>query len=124
MYFKRKMAQKIKSKTFYFNVNADEAGFVSRLLKADTEIDFSDIKLLRSLLSNEKARILYFLKHKKPKSIYDLAKMLGRDFKSVREDLLMLERFGLVAFFSEKHGRRERLMPILAAERINITLSI
>ena len=56
-----------KKKTRYVELNANPEGFVSKLLGEKKSHDFSDIKLLRSLLSNEKARILYALKNKKPK---------------------------------------------------------
>ena len=86
--------------------------------------DFSDVKLLRSLLSNEKARILHILKTKKPRSIYGLAKELGRDFKSVREDIKVLERFGFIEFHAEKTGKRESLMPVLAIDKLQIIINI
>ena len=86
--------------------------------------DFSDIKLLRNLLSNEKSRILYALKSKNPKSIYQLAKILGRDFKSVREDVKVLERFGFIEFHAEKTGNRESLKPVLIIDRLQIQIEI
>ena len=86
--------------------------------------DFSDIKLLRSMLSNEKARILHVLKHKQPNSIYALSKMIKRDFKSVREDLKVLERFGFIEFYSEKRGKRESLKPVLTIDKLQIEINI
>jgi predicted transcriptional regulator len=118
------MPDKSKTKTRYVDVNASSDSFVSKFMGSSKDHDFSDIKLLRSLLSNEKARILYVLKHKKPKSMYALAKLLDRDFKSVRGDLLVLERFGFVSFFHEKKGNRSSLMPVLAADRIQIIVSV
>jgi predicted transcriptional regulator len=75
-------------------------------------------------LSNEKARILYALKSEKPKSIYALAKILGRDFKSVRDDIKILERFGFIEFHSEKTGERESLMPVLIINKLQIIIDI
>ena len=90
------MAQKKKIR--YVELNANKESFVSRIIGSKRAHDFSDVKILRSLLSNEKSRILYILKTKKPKSIYALAKILGRDIKQVREDLATLERFGFIEF--------------------------
>ena len=118
------MAAKKRTKTFYAQVNSNVQGFVTKLIQDKSEIDLSDIKILRTLLSNEKAKILYTIKNKKPKSIYDLAKILKRDFKSVKRDLQVLERFGFVEFFSEKYGNRESLRPILTADRIEILIDI
>ncbi len=118
------MAQKSKTKTLYVDINANKDNFVSRLIGEKKTHDFSDVKLLRNLLSNEKSRILYLLKHKKPTSIYALAKLLGRDFKSVRDDVRVLERFGLIEFHSEKVGKRESLKPVLVADKLQIIINV
>lgn len=118
------MATKKRTKVRYVDINVNKGGFVSKLIGADKAHDFSDVKLLRNLLSNEKARILYALKSKNPKSIYALAKLIGRDFKSVREDVKVLERFGFIEFHAEKTGKRESLMPILTIEKLQIVIDI
>ena len=51
------------------------------------DYDFEGLSALRNLLSNEKARILHTIKIKNPISIYNLAKILERDFKSVNDDV-------------------------------------
>jgi predicted transcriptional regulator len=79
---------------------------------------------LRSLLSNEKARILHVIKTKKPNSIYELAKLTGRDFKVVREDLKILEKFGLIKLVPNKEKERERLKPVLQTEKLHIIINI
>jgi len=119
-----KMAEKKRTKIRYVDINVNKGGFVSKLIGADKSHDFSDIKLLRNLLSNEKARILYVLKSKKPKSIYALAKLLGRDFKSVRDDIKVLERFGFIEFHAERTGKRESLMPVLIIDKLQIIIDI
>ena len=119
------MADKKKTKTRYIDVNVREDNFVSKLLGAGQKShNFSDIAILRNLLSNEKARILYALKHKKPKSIYDLSKQLKRDFKSVREDLKVLEKFGFIEFHTKKTGKREALIPVLSIDKMEIVVNI
>jgi len=118
------MAQKKKIKTVYVDLNANKKTFVARLIGQKKSYDFSDIKLLRTLLSNEKARILIVLKAKKPASIYGLAKLLKRDFKSVREDIKILERFGFIDFVEEKTGKRASLRPILTLDKLNIEVNI
>jgi len=84
----------------------------------------SDVSILRQILSNEKARLLHIIKTKKPESIYALAKLLGRDFKAVRQDIRLLEKFGFIELISShKHGR-ERLRPILDTDQVIITINI
>tara|TARA_Y100000310_G_scaffold259162_2_gene267777 strand:- start:11 stop:367 length:357 start_codon:yes stop_codon:yes gene_type:complete len=118
------MAEKKKSKTRYVDINVNKGGFVSKFVGGKKAHDFSDITLLRKLLSNEKARILYTLKFKKPQSIYRLAKILGRDFKSVREDVQLLVRFGFVEFHTSKTGKREALTPTLSVDEIKLVINI
>lgn len=116
-----------KTKTLFIDLNVVEGGIVSRFLTKKTKsTDYNpeDIELLRKLFSNEKTRILHTLKTKKPKSIYDLAKILGRDFKSVYSDLKFLERFGFIEFHSERVGKRESLKPILKIDSLKLELTI
>jgi predicted transcriptional regulator len=76
------------------------------------------------MLSNEKARLLHVLKTKQPNSIYELAKILGRGFKSVREDIRVLEEFGLVEMIPVHKGKREKLKPLLVLDELKITIEI
>ncbi len=113
-----------RTKTRYVDINVNQESFVSRLIGSKKEYDSSDVALLRQVLSREKAKILYVLKIKKPKSMYSLAKILGRDFKSVRDDLKLLERFGFIEFHSFKTGKRESLTPTLIIEQLQILVNI
>ena len=112
------------TKTRYFEVNVNKAGFVSKLKGEKTDHDFSDVKLLRNILSNEKGRILYTLKSQSPESIYQLAKILKRDLKSVRQDVKILERFGFLEFVAKKTGNRVSHTPILTVDRMEFILKI
>ncbi len=88
------------------------------------EFDFSTLSTLRTLLSNEKARLLYVIKTKQPNSIYELAKILGRDFKAVRHDIRLLNKFGFIELVTANKGGRERLKPVLAIDQLKITINI
>ena len=118
------MAASKKSKTRYIDLNVKAGSFVSRFISSKKDFDFSDIALLRKLFSDEKARILSVLKENKPKSIYSLAKMLGRDFKSVSEDIKILEKFGFIEFHAGKTGKRQSKIPVLVMNKINIIISV
>ncbi|MFA5173720.1 MAG: hypothetical protein WC438_00900 [Candidatus Pacearchaeota archaeon] len=84
----------------------------------------SEVSNLRQLLSNEKARLLNVIKTKKPASIYELAKLVGRDFKAVRQDIRLLERFGLVELISAHKNGRELLRPIVEVDKLIINVEI
>jgi predicted transcriptional regulator len=88
------------------------------------DYDFSGLLALRKLLSNEKARILHVIKNQKPGSIYELAKKLGRGFKSVNDDIKLLERFGFVELVEEKTKNRIRHRPEVVVDSVKINLEI
>lgn len=116
-----------KSKTRDITI-IDEGGafstFFKRFSSDSGEFDFEGISALRKLLSNQRARLLHTIKTKKPSSIYGLAKLLGRDFKSVFEDIKLLERFGFLELTSEHTGKRERLKPTIVSDTIHINIKI
>ena len=86
--------------------------------------DFEGILALRQILSNEKARILHVIKTQNPKSIYDLAKKLDRGFKSVNDDIKLLERFGFIELIEEKTKNRRRHKPKIVVDTITIHLRV
>ena len=109
------------------NLGIESAAFTGlfrRLRGEKKNYDFSGIAMLRKLLSNERARLLTTIKNKNPTSMYHLAKILGRDFKSVREDIRLLEHFGFIELDSLTKGKREMLKPILVIDKLVITISI
>lgn len=118
------MAEKTKTREITI---VDDGGAFNTLLRkfrGSSDYDFEGIGMLRRLLSNEKARILDTLKKKNPGSIYELAKILKRDFKSVNEDIKLLEKFGFIDMISESTGKRERLRPKLVVDSIIIKIKV
>lgn len=106
-------------------IKESKSGF--SVLKSSSEskkYNFSGISALRQLLSNEKAKILHVIKTEKPSSIYELTKKLGRDFKSVSQDIKLLERFGFIKLIQEKTKNRIRHKPILSVDTITVHFRI
>jgi predicted transcriptional regulator len=119
------MAQKTKTREITI---VDKKGaldiILERFTQSKKDYNFEGLSALRKLLTNEKARLLNTVKTKNPISIYQLAKMLGRDFKSVSNDIKLLERFGFIDMVSEKTGKRERLKPVVTVNSIHIELKV
>ena len=90
------------------------------------DYNYKDLAILRQLLSNEKARLLHVVKTKKPGSIYALAKVLGRDFKSVRDDIILLKKFGFIDLIAEHGGKGKRIRhrPVITSSTINVVIRI
>jgi len=112
------MAKQIKTKTI--NIIEKGGGFTSFFSRKKE----SDVSVLRHLLSNEKARLLNITKTKSPNSIYELAKLLGRDFKAVRQDIKILEQFGFIELISSHKNGRERLKPVVDLDKLIININI
>ena len=57
---------------------------------------FTSLAAARNLLTPSRLALLRSVRTKRPHSIYELAKVVGRDLKNVQGDLRTLERYGLV----------------------------
>lgn len=86
--------------------------------------DFRDLASLRQILSKEKARTLNVIKTQYPSSIYELAKKLGRSFKSVNNDIKLLKKFGFIELKEEFVKKRKRLKPIIVVDTLNISVKL
>ena len=74
-------------------------------------------------MSEERIRLLRIIRHKKPKSIYSLAKLVKRDRKNVITDLNILRNAGLIELQEEK-GIRTMTRPIADYDRLEISIEI
>ena len=115
-----------KTKTREITLQGSKGSFLLRRKSKTTkgDYDFSGILALRQLLSNEKARMLSVIKEKKPQSIYDLAKKLNRGFKTVNDDIKLLERFGFIELIEEKTKNRIRHKPVILVDTVTIHVKL
>ena len=116
------MAKQIKTRNI--TISEKEGTFSSIFHRIKGSKKESGIESLRKMLSNERARLLHICKTKEPESIYKLAKLLGRDFKAVRQDIKLLEQFGFIELISSHKDGRERLRPVVDADQVVITVNI
>ena len=68
--------------------------------------------------------MIHVIKVKKPTSIYNLSKILGRNFKSVSDDIKLLQRFGFIDLIKEKTRNRVRYRPEVVIDSLHIHLKI
>ena len=59
-------------------------------------ISFQSLDQLRKFLTPKRLELLRVIRHRKPGSIYELAKILHRDIKNVLQDLTYLQELDLV----------------------------
>jgi len=118
------MAKKLRTRIVNLFITPSTFTSIFKRLRGDrSDYDFSGLSELRRLLSNEKAKILNVINDKNPDSIYKLARILGRDFKAVREDVKLLERYGFIELKPESKGKRNRLKPVVIIDNLQINIS-
>ena len=113
-----------KTKTREITITGDKGAFsvLWKKFSKEEKFDFEGISALRRILSNERAKMLHIIKSKNPKSIYELSRFLERDFKSVSDDIKLLDQFGFIDLLSEKTGKRTRLKPVVIVDSIRIDI--
>lgn len=116
--------KKIKAKTIRLRQESGTFTSFFGSKKTENAEENPEIAKLRSMFSNEKARLLHVLRSKQPNSLYELAKILGRDFKSVRQDIKLLEELGFVEMIPIHKGGRQKLKPLLVIDELNIKIEI
>ena len=68
-------------------------------------IYFDSLNSFRSFMTIQKIEILILIATAKPRSIYELTKILNRAIAPVQKDCQMLEAAGFILFNKEKSGR-------------------
>ncbi|MEW6740026.1 MAG: MarR family transcriptional regulator [Nitrospirota bacterium] len=79
-------------------------------VKKEEGIYFDSIDTMRAVLTNNRLLILKTIRERKPNSVYELAKMLGRDLKNVNQDLKLLAEIGLVTL-EKAETDKKRVIP-------------
>lgn len=97
-----------------------EAG---KKIKREEGIYFDSIDTMRSALTNNRLLILKTIRERKPNSVYELAKMLGRDLKNVNQDLKLLADIGLVTF-EKKETDKKRVIPHVNYAKILLEIPV
>lgn len=84
---------------------------------------FENLEAMRKVLTEERLRILKVIKQNHPASIYELAKMIGRDVKNTFNDVQFLAGAGLIELKKTKDGRGKS-MPIVSYDRIVLEIPV
>lgn len=82
----------------------------------------ADAETARAIFTESRLRVVQILKYKSPKSIYELAKLLARDFKNVYEDVIFLSELGIIGLKEGRTGRRQK-KPTLLCDHILFELA-
>jgi predicted transcriptional regulator len=86
---------------------------------------FTSIEAARNLLTPNRLALLRAIRKHRPGSIYELAKIAGRDLKNVQDDLRLLERYGLVRMGrGRSSGKRRVKIPRAVFNEISLRIAI
>jgi predicted transcriptional regulator len=88
------------------------------------EVGFTSIEAARNFLTRERLALLLTIRTRHPGSLYELARMVKRDFKNVQQDIGILERHGLVRISKEPRGKRNVKVPQVPFEQISLKIAI
>ena len=94
-----------------------------RKLIRKESIIFDSIDQFRKIVTNKRIELLKVIRHKKPKSVYELAKLVDRSVDNVNNDIRLLEQMGFLETEKTKEGR-SKLMPLVDFDKIEIELPI
>jgi predicted transcriptional regulator len=87
------------------------------------KLNFVSLEAARTFFTPKRIELLKLIHHKEPNSVYELAKMAGRDLKNVQQDVGILARVGLIDLEQEKRGR-ERTTPKVDYDHLEVRFQI
>jgi len=125
---------KIKTKEIIIKVESQEEFFNEQkkifkdldkgiLPKKRFSYSFEKLEEYRKTLTQKRLELLSVIRHKKPKSIYELSKMVNRNFKNVSDDINILKEVGLIEI-KEKNTPRKVIIPSVNFDKLRISIPI
>ena len=82
-----------------------------KYIQKKNEIVFTSLEIVLKVLTKNRIEVMQSIAKNKPRSIYELAKMMEKDFKSVHTDVKFLCDVGLIEL-EETENARNVLKPI------------
>ncbi len=86
-------------------------------------LGFPDVDTFRKFLTEKRLELLQVVRKRHPNSLYELAKLLNRDLKSVNTDVSLLKHLGLIRLEKQRHGRT-RVIPRVLFDRMQVNIAI
>ncbi len=83
-------------------------------------VSVGSIEELNRILTPQRKKLLDVIKREKPSSLKKLADLVGRDYKNVYEDVILLEKSGFLRL--ERKGRR--LVPVVDYDVIDVQVKV
>jgi len=92
-------------------------------VKKQTGVYFENLDAMRRILTEKRLEILHVIKERHPSSIYELAKILGRDITNVVDDLNYLQVLDLVSLKKSKDNKGKTI-PSVDYDKIRLEIAV
>lgn len=90
----------------------------------DEKIVVESLDTLRQFLTNERLKILRAIKKHKPKSIYELSKIINKDRRNLTRELELLEKWGFIEFEETQDTRKKPKKPVIGYDEIQVNIPV
>jgi len=94
----------------------------AKKLKEDS-ISFQSLDHLRKFLTPKRLELLKVIRHKKPKSLYELSKLVDRTPENVSTDIKFLEQLGFVEVTKVKEIRKKSV-PEVTYDKMTLEIAV
>lgn len=102
----RDVTIKIQSLDDYMDDFVETYEKVRKREKVEPEeiLSFVNVDVMRQILTKQRLRLLRLVREKKPKTIYELAKIAQRPYVNVFQDVKKLKEMGLLELEEKRHA--------------------
>ncbi|MFI5391652.1 MAG: hypothetical protein ACHQYQ_09845 [Bacteriovoracales bacterium] len=84
---------------------------------------FESLEAVRFFLTEKRLELWRTIRDKEPKSLTDLAKLVGREYKDVYQDVHILLEVGLIELKKPKGATTRALKPVSLADQIQLKVA-
>lgn len=92
-------------------------------VKKQSGVYFENLDAMRKVLTGKRMELLHVIKENRPSSVYELAKILGRNLSNVIDDLSYLKDLGLVNLKLSRKDRK-KTVPSVNYDKINLEIAV
>lgn len=103
-------------------IDAFKAAQAGKKVAPKKGVYFTSLEAVRALLTEKRLALLHLIRERRPKSINELAKITGRNFKNVYVDVMLLKQYGLVRTAAAAKVSRQRILVPYHAISIHATV--
>lgn len=103
-------------------VDAFKAAQAGKKLAPKKGVHFTSLEAVRALLTEKRLALLHLIRERRPKSINELSKIAGRNFKNVYADVMLLKQYGLVRMETAATTSRQKILVPYHAISIHATV--